>query len=577
MGLFACNAVRTTRAVSITTERYGSDSRSRRMQSRSLHSRGAPAQSCSNAAKCLRTPACTLTAVRRGLSYAIVAAAALFVLPASGEAAPSCTISGTAGTDLLRGTKRADVICARGGDDEVFGRGGADVLRGEEGNDALTGGPGADRLVGGAGRDSCRDKSAATYVRGCEQRPPQPFTPRGNTFGCCRVAPPLPALTPPSPDVTAPVVLAVYFTKPYVDTSSESSIPLWIEASDPHSGIGAVALELEGPDGPWRELTFQSDSPYGGASASLEVPPSTPVGKYRITSLSVADRVGNRISFGATELDQAGFDAEFDVFEGPDTEGPALTAYSLTLETVDTSAAPGSVQFSLAATDDLSGVADAAALIRLPGSGPPMCFPCGHRAPSELISGTIYDGAWEEEFPLPRFAMPGTYLVSSVVLYDRAGNRTDYDREELEDLGYPVEFKQAGAGDTTPPQIVDFWMSPGTLQSSRGNGAIQLFIRVKDDLSGVGESADSVFERLRVDIEPPHASEWWLTDGGMTQVSGSELDGVWRFENILPADAETGTWTVPAIEATDRAGNETLLRGSELEATGWDLTFENLP
>lgn len=173
--------------------------------------------------------------------------------------------------------------------------------------------------------------------------------------------------------------------------------------------------------------------------------------------------------------------------------------------------------------------------------------------------------------------MPGTYVVSAVVLYDRAGNRGDYDREELEELGYPVEFTQTGAGDTEPPEVVDFWMNPGTLQSASGNGAIQFFIHVKDDLSGVGETADSVFERLRVDIHPPHASDWWYTNGGMTQVSGTELDGVWRFEKILPADAETGTWTIPAIEATDHAGNETLLQGTELKATGWDLTFENLP
>jgi hypothetical protein len=471
---------------------------------------------------------------------------------------------------LLRGTKRADVICARSGHDEVFGRGGADVLRGGGGNDTLAGGPRPDRLIGGAGRDSCLDKGAATYVRGCERRPPTRLRPRGGTFDCCFAV-------PPSPDLTAPEVLAVYFAKPYVDTSSESSIALWIEASDLHSGIGEVALELEGPDGPWRELTFQNVSPYGVASASLEVPPSTPAGKYRLTSLSVADRAGNRISLDATELSQSGFDAEFDVFEGPDTEGPALTAYSSTPESLDTSAAPGSVRFTLAATDDLSGVADAAALIRLPGSDPPVCFPCGHRAPSRLISGTIYEGTWEEDLPLPRFAMPGTYLISSVVLYDRVGNRTDYDREELEDLGYPIEFEQTGAGDTTPPQVVDFWMSPETLRSSSGSGAIQLFIRVDDDLSGVGESPNSVFERLRVEIEPPHAFDWWYTDGGMTQISGTELDGVWRFEKILPADAEVGTWTVPAIEATDRAGNETLLIGSELEATGWDLTFENLP
>jgi hypothetical protein len=394
--------------------------------------------------------------------------------------------------------------------------------------------------------------------------------PRPVGFNCCF------ALPEPA-DLVAPEVIGVYFAKPYVDISSESSVPLWIEAQEHQSGVGHVEVSLEGPNGPWRKLAFESDTPYGGASALVDVPASTPAGKYRITSLSLSDRAGNRVSFDAPELAEAGFDAEFDVFEGPDTKGPELTSYSLAPETLDTSAAPGSVRFSLAATDDLSGVEDAAALIRLPGSAPPGCFPCGHRASSDLTSGTIYDGTWEEKFPLAQFAMPGSYTVSAVVLYDRAGNRTDYGREELEDLDYPVGFTQTGAGDTEPPQIVDFWMSPGTLQSSSGKGAIQFFVHVTDNLSGVGETADSALERMRVDIHPPHASEWWYTNGGVTQVSGTELDGVWRFEKILPAEAETGVWTIPAIETTDHAGNETLLRGAELEASGWDLTFDNLP
>jgi RTX calcium-binding nonapeptide repeat (4 copies) len=507
--------------------------------------------------------------VRRGFAFLIVAAATLFFLPASVQAAPACTITGSGGADVLRGTKGPDVICARGGSDEVLGRAGADVVRGGRGNDVLRGGAGADRLIGGPGKDSCRDGRGTTYFRGCEPRRGKRLGP-GDFFPCCVAA-------GGPPDLTPPEVNGVHFSGPYVDTSSESSIGLWIDASDSNSGIGHVELELHGPAGPWRELAFESDSPYTGASASVEVPASTPAGKYRVASLSLADRAGNRVSYGAAELAAAGFDAEFDVFEGPDTEGPQLTGYSLTPDTLDTSLDPGAVRFSLTATDDLSGVDDAAALVLLPDSGPPLCFPCGHRARSELSSGTIYDGVWEEDLPLPRFARPGTYLVSAVVLYDRAGNRTDYGREELEGLGYLVEFTQTGAGDTEPPEIVDFWMSPSTVRSSSGNGAIQFFIRVEDDLSGVGESEDSVFERLRVDIQPPHPSEWWYTDGGMTQVSGTELDGVWRFEKILPGDAETGTWTIPAIEATDRAGNETLLKDEELLATGWDLTFENLP
>lgn len=64
-----------------------------------------------------------------------------------------CTVTGTAGRDLLRGTPGDDVICGLGGDDVIEGRDGADVLFGDAGNDTLGGGHGADTLYGGEGTD----------------------------------------------------------------------------------------------------------------------------------------------------------------------------------------------------------------------------------------------------------------------------------------------------------------------------------------------------------------------------------------------------------------------------------------
>ncbi|MCY4087287.1 MAG: calcium-binding protein [Actinomycetia bacterium] len=64
-----------------------------------------------------------------------------------------CTITGTAGDDLLVGTDGDDVICGLGGDDVLHSRGGDDVLRGGPGGDVLHGGRGSDRLYGGRGSD----------------------------------------------------------------------------------------------------------------------------------------------------------------------------------------------------------------------------------------------------------------------------------------------------------------------------------------------------------------------------------------------------------------------------------------
>ena len=66
---------------------------------------------------------------------------------------PVCTVTGSAGDDVLIGTAGDDVLCGRGGDDRLLGRGGDDLLRGGRGGDRLRGGWGADRLRGGRGPD----------------------------------------------------------------------------------------------------------------------------------------------------------------------------------------------------------------------------------------------------------------------------------------------------------------------------------------------------------------------------------------------------------------------------------------
>ncbi len=64
-----------------------------------------------------------------------------------------CTISGTAGDDILRGTGGADVICGLGGDDVISAGGGDDRILGGAGDDVISGGPGRDVLLGGPGGD----------------------------------------------------------------------------------------------------------------------------------------------------------------------------------------------------------------------------------------------------------------------------------------------------------------------------------------------------------------------------------------------------------------------------------------
>jgi hypothetical protein len=88
------------------------------------------------------------------------------------------TVVGTAGRDVLRGSRGPDVIATGPGRDVVRGGRGADrictgagrdVIRGGPGRDRLVGGPGADRIQGGPGRDRCPGAGPTDRIRSCRE------------------------------------------------------------------------------------------------------------------------------------------------------------------------------------------------------------------------------------------------------------------------------------------------------------------------------------------------------------------------------------------------------------------------
>jgi dipeptidyl aminopeptidase/acylaminoacyl peptidase len=77
-----------------------------------------------------------------------------------------CTITGTAGNDVLTGTSGKDVICALQGDDVISGGGGNDVVYGDAGDDVISGGAGNDTLIGGTGSDLITGGSGHDRISG---------------------------------------------------------------------------------------------------------------------------------------------------------------------------------------------------------------------------------------------------------------------------------------------------------------------------------------------------------------------------------------------------------------------------
>jgi hypothetical protein len=519
---------------------------------------------------------------RPAVCLAAAAAAALFALgaPVARSATPKCTLVGTARAEHLAGTPGRDVICGRGGNDTISGLGGDDRLLGGPGNDrvlgdsgrdVLEGGAGEDFLAGGLGRDSCYD-SAATVMNSCQQRAHDHDASTGLAAqrGCCARA------IEEMPDTQAPAYVWLWFNRRYIDTSAgDATIGISVEAWD-DSGIGSVSLQIDGPSGSWRgvELEMVTNKRF---EASIPVAASTPTGDYRITSLTIADQKGNGRTLTGSELTEAGM-PEFEIYQGPDVEGPTLTGFSISPAEVDTSNAPGAVDFSISAADDLSGVQWAAAAIQLPSWEPgPLTLTgaCASEIPPD--EGTKHAGVWWHTYPLVEHAMPGRYQVSGLYLCDLAGNESHYTSEELEELGFPTEFLETGSGDTTPPEILNVWLEPATLHAAKGDATIYFYTHVRDNDTGFGEWPNEGNSDIRVNFEHPPVQEFGTTGRVPELISGTDLDGVWRQEVTLEGSAPIGKYRVDGISATDRAGNVGTLEGSALDAKGWNLDFENLP
>jgi RTX calcium-binding nonapeptide repeat (4 copies) len=492
-----------------------------------------------------------------------------------------CTVSGTAGADRLKGTPRRDVICGRGGadmirglsgndrlvggkgDDVLLGGKGNDVLLGGPGSDRLVGGPGADRIYGGGGADSCPGTTAADLVRCPSPQhriswpavPPPPPPPQ-----VCGVA------TRP-PDECAPKLLGVGVSPRSRDANlGPAEVELIVYAFDENK-IASIQAQLRGPGGFARTVSLLAKNKFEyefiGSTTLAE---TAALGTYWIDHVSLVDAAGNSVAFDEAALAAGGFGfwREFELYDGPDTEGPVIEGLTISPTSVDTSGGPATVTMTVHATDSLSGIRSIDGGFQMPNQ--PSNFTYGFSMP--LVQGKARDGAWQVQIPLPRHATPGEWRLDNLHLHDDAGNDVNYSsHSELESLPFPLSFTQTGPGDTTSPQIRGLTIEE---DNSSGQHAVYFNVHVADDLAGV-----LVDNCLWLETRSVAQPTYTFAVTSPIMVSGTALDSVLRVGTVFPGDAPAGTYRVESIEACDLTWNLAKLSGPELEAKGWDLTFEN--
>jgi hypothetical protein len=532
-----------------------------------------------------------------GPTLALILVAGCLLMPGIAQAAPACTVEGGPRADHLNGTAAADVICGRGGADVIHGRGGKDRLLGGPGPDRLSGGPGEDTLLGGPGKDRLSGGPGTDRLVGGPGRNSCPASARFDRVSRCRVAVrPTPRFQSPCwyrpppcrlggyvepPDTVAP---QLYFAGvgPEIADASEGPLALKIYANAMDagargwngSGVASVTARVRGPGGFLVDVPLSpgEEEPTHFQATTLVAAPQP--GFYRLESVTVTDVLGNSATHTRTYFAE-GLGPGTEVYTGPDEEGPTLLGLTISPLVVDTSDGPATVTVSARVSDPLAGARQVGPGFDLPNREPGILGPGSHRAFMSRTEGDVHDGVWSVQLGLPRHAAPGTYPIERFDLYDRLGEHTLYDREDLEAAGFPACFEVAPPGDSQPPEIAHLGIGRPVLHAADGEDEFVFFLNASDDLSGIAQ--EEYFSRVEVVFLSPKGRPDWGAAETILRFSGTELDGVWKASGKLGADAPIGTYSVTTVRVSDRAGNVANLEGEELADTGWDLSFENLP
>jgi hypothetical protein len=122
----------------------------------------------------------------------------------------------------------------------------------------------------------------------------------------------------------------------------------------------------------------------------------------------------------------------------------------------------------------------------------------------------------------------------------------------------------AVASDITPPTLTSFTFAPNAVNTTTTSANVNVTAQLTDDLSGV--------EECLVFFTSPSGQHSVGTRLNLT--SGTDLNGTWQGQIVIPAYSEPGTWVVSEISAADNVGNGWLYTTSQVQALGFPTNLQ---
>jgi hypothetical protein len=113
-----------------------------------------------------------------------------------------------------------------------------------------------------------------------------------------------------------------------------------------------------------------------------------------------------------------------------------------------------------------------------------------------------------------------------------------------------------GAGDTTPPQLVDFRLSPGVLNTTRADQVVAVSVHLTDDFIGIMPLQSGLPSSAAASASFRSPSKTHLVSfNWLYRLAGNECDGDYFSALTVPRFSESGIWVLDAFNTTDALGN----------------------
>ena len=176
------------------------------------------------------------------------------------------------------------------------------------------------------------------------------------------------------------------------------------------------------------------------------------------------------------------------------------------------------------------------------------------------VAGSPQSGSFRTSMIVPQYAEEGTWQVNVIAWRDSLGNLSIVGGKELVAAGYNTWVNVESVSDSTPPTVLRMTVPATVLIPVEAPPSVLVEFSAADDRSGLS--------RGWVMLQSPSGRQYATESFGPTSLSGTSLNGIYRFPVTLPAPTETGAWRIFSLSVTDAAGNSRAYGAAELQTLG---------